>query len=97
MESEITTKICESTSIHVVVIHTKCELYWILEAEVRWLEHSPLPPSSACIGDRGTNYTSTNRAKQVLNIYIIYEINFWSFKFGKGFALEKALFGALVD
>ena len=30
----------------------------------------------------------------MLNIYIIYEINFWSFKFGKDFALGKALFGA---
>ena len=39
MESEIKTKICDSTSIIVVIIHTKFQLHWMFETEVRWLGH----------------------------------------------------------
>ena len=47
MEPEITTKICDSTSIVVVIIHTKFQLHWMFKTEVRWVGHfwpPPLPP-----------------------------------------------------
>ena len=47
MEPEITTKICDSTSIVVVIIHTKFQLHWMFKTEVRWVGHfwPPPPPS----------------------------------------------------
>ena len=39
MESEITTKICDSISIVVVIIHTKFQLHWMFETDVRWVGH----------------------------------------------------------
>ena len=54
MESESTTKICGSTSIVVVIIHTKkFQLRWMFETEIRWVGHF-CPPW-------GTSYPSTNR------------------------------------
>ena len=40
---------------------------------------------------RKITYTS----KQVVNIYIFYEINLWPFTVEKGFALRNSLFGAV--
>ena len=39
------------------------------------------------------NITCTH--KQVVNIYIVYEINIWPFNIGKDFLLRNSLFGAV--
>ena len=57
MEPAITIRICKSASIVVVIIHTKFQLYWMFETEIRCVGHF-CPPLSM---NRVTNYPSTNR------------------------------------
>ena len=62
MDPEITTKICDSTSIVAVIIHTNYpyQIHWIFEIEVRWVGHFALPNFSM---NRVTNYPNTNKVK----------------------------------
>ena len=69
--SQIIRKICDSTSNVVVIIHTKFQLHWMFETEVRWV----VTPATALSMNRGTNYPSTNRVKWIcLSIFYIWSI-----------------------
>ena len=46
----VTKKVCESTLIALVIIHTKFQLHWMFETKVKWVRHfappPPFPPSA---------------------------------------------------
>ena len=35
----VTKKVCESTLIALVIIHTKFQLHWMFETKVKWVRH----------------------------------------------------------